>query len=145
MWVKIEDTKVYEFNTFESPQVQPTSELCIESCKDIPKCTGVMYAKDGSQMCDLIFVTWNYIQNQKIDDLNFDLFFKHETNIRSALEAPDDCLSIDHPENWELVRSLPAGSPLWHKATDKLLGTDSYGTPNSNSEWTIKFETKVFD
>ena len=60
MWVKIEDTKVYEFNTFESPQVQPTSELCIESCKDNPKCTGVMYA-EISLKCDKIFVTWDYI------------------------------------------------------------------------------------
>ena len=52
MWVKIDNTRVYEFNTFESPFVQPTSELCIESCKDNPLCTGVMYAKDGTQKCD---------------------------------------------------------------------------------------------
>ena len=91
MWVKIDNTKVYEFNTLASPQDQPDSESCIDSCKDNPKCTGVMFAKDGSLKCDLLFATQDYIEskNWKIVDSNFDLFFKLETNIKSAIDAPD--------------------------------------------------------
>ena len=42
---------------------------------------------------------------------------------------------------WQLVRHVPAGT-VWHKATDQLTGTDSYGTPcgpTCRHEWSVRF------
>ena len=47
---------------------------------------------------------------------------------------------------WKLVRHAPSGT-TWHTSTDKLQGTDSYGTssegPESSSAWSIDFEATL--
>ena len=48
---------------------------------------------------------------------------------------------------WKLVRHAPAGN-RWHKATDQLRGTESYGVPcgaTCDEEWSIKFDNIPFD
>ena len=47
---------------------------------------------------------------------------------------------------WKLVRHAPNQS-TWHTSTDKLAGTDTYGTssegPESNSAWSVDFESTL--
>ena len=49
---------------------------------------------------------------------------------------------------WQLVRHVPTGD-LWHEATDRLLGTDEYGTyvddPEAASAFSIAFQDTVFN
>ena len=48
---------------------------------------------------------------------------------------------------WKLVRHVPAGS-RWHKATDRLRGTEVYGTPcgaTCGQEWSIRFDNDNFN
>eukprot|EP00798_Chlamydomonas_sp_ICE-L_P030309 gene30309-35298_t len=56
----------------------------------------------------------------------------------------NDCgLAIDGG-GWTLVRHIP-DTHAWHPATDRLAGTDSYGTPGSaDSDWTIPFSSTPF-
>ena len=41
-------------------------------------------------------------------------------------------------EHWRLVRVLQPNATRWHKATDDLYGSQTYGTPdNLTEDWTI--------
>ena len=44
----------------------------------------------------------------------------------------------DDTGGWILVRHLPPGN-TWHPATDRLQGTETYGTPGGASAWSVPF------
>ena len=46
---------------------------------------------------------------------------------------------------WREVRSMPPRTQ-WHPATDRLVGTDVYGTPfNDKDPWSVKYDHTIFD
>ena len=51
-------------------------------------------------------------------------------------------------DNWKKVRHVPASANTWHPASDRLAGTEVYGTEsplNSAAAWSIKFDDIEFD
>ena len=71
---------------------------------------------------------------------------KHiEVTCRDPTYTPQCGYNIDDG-GWTLVRHVPNGT-TWHTSTDKLAGTDTYGSPSegpeSSSAWSVDFESAV--
>eukprot|EP00927_Polykrikos_kofoidii_P028198 TRINITY_DN24650_c0_g2_i1.p1 TRINITY_DN24650_c0_g2~~TRINITY_DN24650_c0_g2_i1.p1 ORF type:complete len:1139 (+),score=129.46 TRINITY_DN24650_c0_g2_i1:60-3476(+) len=67
---------------------------------------------------------------------------------RQTQPRNDDCAADISGGGWKLVRHVPAGIH-WHKATDKLSGTEEYGDAAGGAlakePWSLRFDGKDFN